>query len=375
MLIAQRVTVDITLQAQILTLRSAADSVLAPGRDARPLPSPEARWSPGDRMSARVEAALPGGRFHVRVDDLMLEMQLPEGFQPGDRLELEFVSGQPRPSFLLQTPPDTPQREQVQLSASSRNLGEILKSVAPERAANSPTTSAPVKEPTPLLETPTADPARLAQALSGALGRSGLFYESHQAQWVVGQRPLNDLLREPQGRLSPAAQAAAKSTVQDKADPAPSVSARNDVRSDDVPVATTRASSGDESKATSTAPVHPQTLPQVRSQLDALDTHQLAWQGQLWPGQNLEWRIGEPMDDASGSSDVQPWFTQLRLRLPKLGQLTADLALIGSTLRIRLAAPDAAAQQTMDDGRSRLAESLAAAGIDLVSFKVAGDGD
>jgi hypothetical protein len=368
--------VDITLQAQILTLRSAVDSVLAPGRDTRQLPSPEARWSPGERMSARVEAALPGGRFHVRVDDLMLEMQLPEGFQPGDRLELEFVSGQPRPSFLLQTPPDTPQREQVQLSASSRNLGEILKSVAPERASNSPTTSAPVKEPTPLLERPTADPARLAQALSGALGRSGLFYESHQAQWVVGQRPLNDLLREPQGRLSPAAQAADKgATVQGKTDLAANVTARNDVRLDDIPVAPAKPGNGDESKATTTAPVHPETLPQVRSQLDALDTHQLAWQGQLWPGQNLEWRIGEPMDDASGSSDAQPWFTQLRLRLPKLGQLTADLALVGSTLRLRLTAPDAATQQAMADGRAPLAESLAAAGIDLVSFKVAGDGD
>ena len=329
-------------------------------------------------MSARVEAALPGGRFHVRVDDLMLEMQLPEGFEPGDRLQLEFVSDQPRPSFLLQTPPDTPQGEQVQLSASSKNLSEILKSVAPDRTSNSPTTSTPVEEPTPLLEKATADPARLAQALSGALGRSGLFYESHQAQWVVGQRPLNDLLREPQGRLSPAAQApgkADKGAVPGKTAVATGVTARSDVRSDDIPVATAKAtSSGDDSKASAT-PVHPETLPQVRSQLDALDTHQLVWQGQLWPGQNLEWRIGEPIDDGSSGSDAQPWFTQLRLRLPKLGQLTADLALVGSTLRVRLSSPDPTTQQAMDGARAQLAESLAAAGIDLVSFKVAGDGN
>jgi hypothetical protein len=368
--------VDITLQAQILTLRSAVDSLLAPGRDTRQLPSPEARWSPGDRMSARVEAALPGGRFHVRVDDLMLEMQLPEGFQPGDRLELEFVSNQPRPSFLLlQTPPETPPSEQVQLSASSRNLGEILKAIAPERAANSPTASTPLKEPVPLLEGPTPDPVRIAQALSGALGRSGLFYESHQAQWVVGQRPLNDLLSEPQGRLSPAAQAPEKSAATSKVDSLPRTpTARDDVRSADIPVTSTKADSVDESKGTS-APVHPQTLPQVRSQLDALDTHQLVWQGQLWPGQNIEWRIGEPMDQAAHSSDVQPWFTQLRLRLPKLGQLTADLALVGSTLRLRLTAADGASRQTMDAGRAQLAESLGAAGIDLVSFKVADDGN
>jgi hypothetical protein len=371
--------VDITLQAQILTLRSAVDSLLAPGRDTRQLPSPEARWSPGDRMSARVEAALPGGRFHVRVDDLMLEMQLPEGFQPGDRLELEFVSNQPRPSFLLlQTPTEPPPSEQVQLSASSRNLGEILKAVAPERASNSPTASTPLKEPAPLLESPTSDPARLAQALSGALGRSGLFYESHQAQWVVGQRPLNDLLSEPQGRLSPAAQTPDKSTAHHGTESLPRAPsapmARDDVRSTDVPVTTPIKADGAAESQSAAPPVHPQTLPQVRSQLDALETHQLVWQGQLWPGQNLEWRIGEPMEQGGAGSDAQPWFTQLRLRLPKLGQLTADLALIGSTLRVRLTTTEVASRQTMDGGRSRLAESLGAAGIDLVSFKVADDG-
>src|SRR3954447_2398510 len=98
---------NITLQAQILTLRSSVDAALTTGREDKQ-PGPQARWAPGDQMSARVEAALPGGRFHVRVDDVLLEMNLPEGFKTGDRIELQFVSAQPRPSFILNSQPELP---------------------------------------------------------------------------------------------------------------------------------------------------------------------------------------------------------------------------------------------------------------------------
>lgn len=40
-------------------------------------------------------------------------------------------------------------------------------------------------------------------ALTSLVEHSGLFYESHVAQWVRGERPLQALLREPQARLTP----------------------------------------------------------------------------------------------------------------------------------------------------------------------------
>ncbi len=366
---------DITLQAQILSLRSAVDGALSAERDVLPGPSPEARWVPGERLSARVEAALPGGRFHVRVDDLLLEMHLPEGFRAGDRLELEFVSAAPRPSFLLKTAPDAAPRPEVELSASSRNLGEVLKSVAPERTSRpTPASATPVKEPAPLLPAATPDPARLAQALSGALGRSGLFYESHQAQWILGQRPMADLLHEPQGRLSPATgeleRAGARAESRATVIPQEAVESPAD---DTVVLPSASDKLAAEAKP-ALAPVHPQTLPQVRSQLDVLETRQLVWQGQLWPGQALEWHIGEPGEEADTNGELQPWFTQLRLRLPRLGELSADLALVGPALRVRLIAADGNSQAAMREAHPALAESLSAAGIDLVSFKVKIDG-
>ena len=125
----------------------------------------------------------------------------------------------------------------------------------------------------------------------------------------------------------------------------------------------------------SASPVHQDALPQVRSQLHALETQQLVWQGQLWPGQEMEWSIHDPGEERGPAGEAQPWFTQLRLRLPQLGALTADLALVDRALRIRLSVPSESAQERMSAGHEALASALSAAGIDLISFKVAGDGD
>ncbi|MDK0999956.1 flagellar hook-length control protein FliK, partial [Burkholderia contaminans] len=46
--------------------------------------------------------------------------------------------------------------------------------------------------------------AALRAALAQAVSESGLFYESHLAQWLAGQRPLAALMREPQARLAAA---------------------------------------------------------------------------------------------------------------------------------------------------------------------------
>src|SRR5574340_1266126 len=42
------------------------------------------------------------------------------------------------------------------------------------------------------------DPAELAGKLQESLSQSGLFYESHQAQWLQGGRSVSQLMHEPQ---------------------------------------------------------------------------------------------------------------------------------------------------------------------------------
>jgi len=72
----------------------------------------------------------------------------------------------------------------------------------------------PLQGRAPLLPAPPGTGQGAAADLSGALAalvdQSGLFYESHVAQWVMGQRPLATLLQEPQAGLrmpAPPAQA------------------------------------------------------------------------------------------------------------------------------------------------------------------------
>ncbi len=48
----------------------------------------------------------------------------------------------------------------------------------------------------------TPEAPALATTLAGQIRHSGLFYESHLRQWLLGQHGLQELLKEPQNRLS-----------------------------------------------------------------------------------------------------------------------------------------------------------------------------
>ncbi|MBY4777296.1 flagellar hook-length control protein FliK [Burkholderia cepacia] len=232
--------------------------------------------------------------------------------------------------------------------------------------------------------------AALRAALAQAVSESGLFYESHLAQWLAGQRPLAALMREPQARLAaalapvdpdaaqhgstdvldellaqrPPLPATARATAQPGTPAAPArdpaqglpagarhgaslppdtfdlLGERPDVRGTPAQLAT--ASS--DSQAQTLAPVHPAAVPLVRQQLDALATDQFRWTGEAWPGARLDWTI-EPDDPGSraprgddGPGDGIAWRTRLTLTLPSLGTVDAELVLNGTQLVARLRA-------------------------------------
>jgi len=110
----------------------------------------------------------------------------------------------------------------------------------------------------------------------------------------------------------------------------------------------------------------------IREQLSTLQTGQLLFQGELFPGQSLEWRVGER--EAGGQQDQPaeetPWETSVSLSLPGLGAVDAALTLSGSQVSIRLNTAQSTTAQLLDDGRSELVEQLAAAGLDTQSIEV-----
>ncbi len=372
----------VSLQAQILALRTAVEAALT-GASADE-GGPEVPWSPGQRLTAQVEAELPGGRYQIRVGTFQFDVELPVKAQVGDALRLEFLSASPRVAFGLTpdaqepVPPGTaPDRSpQVQISAAGRVLTQA---VLPGMTSRAAATQDPVLDSLPLLPAPPGPAAPpqiaalpLAAALKAALDRSGLFYESHLVQWFAGERPVAMLLREPQGRLSPIAQqqksAEDADSAQPRADPATTPRAQSaPVSQSALPRATA------EEARTALQPLDPQVLGQVRSQLDVIEQRQVLWHGQAWPGQALEWRIEDPPPHAASQDEPTPWTTHLRLSLPRLGEVSAEINLSAGHVRVRLATQAEAPAGALRAAQNQLSEALTQAGLVLAGFAVTSD--
>ena len=117
-------------------------------------------------------------------------------------------------------------------------------------------------------------------------------------------------------------------------------------------------------------PLDPQVLGQIRSQLDVIEQRQVLWHGQAWPGQPLEWRIEEPPERGASPDEPTPWTTHLRLTLPQLGEVKAELSLSSGHVRVRLAAQTGATAGTLRDAQGTLTEALSHAGLVLTGFAV-----
>ncbi|KVK97609.1 flagellar hook-length control protein FliK [Burkholderia territorii] len=276
--------------------------------------------------------------------------------------------------------------------------------------------------------------AALRAALAQAVSESGLFYESHLAQWLAGQRPLAALMREPQARLTTApvqpAPDAAQHEVPDVLDELlaqrlPLPTAARTATQPGVPAsggavprelaqnAAAAARQGAATTATATAtattdplgerpdarwtparaelaaasadpqtpaPVHPAAVPIVRQQLDALATDQFRWAGEAWPGARLDWTI-EPDDPGGhasrGADDTGngiAWRTRLTLTLPSLGTVDAELVLNGAQLVARLRANSAGADR-LTRNEAALRQRFEGSGLQLGGLSIRAVGD
>ena len=142
----------------------------------------------GKAFQAEVLSRLSNGDFVVGIADTAARMSLPEGTRVGERLSLTLVGREPRPLFMLERP--EPQDAAVFSPAARLIAGLIQQSPARQPALLG---TAPLAQSAEALTT-----ASLETALKDNLAYSGLFYESHVAEWANGARPLAQLLREPQ---------------------------------------------------------------------------------------------------------------------------------------------------------------------------------
>jgi hypothetical protein len=331
--------------ARLLLVESIAPITLVPD-PARKL----SVFSEGQRFLATVEAQLADGNFKVQVNGHALQMNLPQSARPGDRMELMLIAREPRLKFLLLSDGQSRTSAGATLSATGRFLG-ALADAAKSPAAPSLTCAAPV------LGGPPADSRQLPGLLREALSQSGLFYESHQAQWVAGKRSLGQLLKEPQGVLSSAASPQLNRVIeapQPNVNSEPEAAATGAVRNSD-------------------APVHEQTLTLVQQQLCTLETGLISWRGEIWPGQWMEWDIAEHSPAESEIAEPMRWKTRLRVTLPRLGEVAATLAFDSGGVHVALGAAAAETAELLQSSQLPLTAAMAAAGLSVVAMEVRHD--
>lgn len=335
---------------QLQTVRNTLQQALNADAD---FVKPSLPWRPGDRVSATVESVRTDGRMWLRIGDMLFDAPRYATVDIGQRLNLRFVSATPRPTFVVDDQPEGVHATSVAISASARRLDAAILALAAERSE----AAEGVAESAPLLPTPEA--ARLAAALQKAVESSGLFYEAHLAKWVKGQWPIERIRQEPQDRLAhSSAESESKNTQNAPADTALVQAAAVD----------DNALSEELALASSVAPsLH------VRDQLEVLDTHQLLWQGRLWPGQLAEWRIDERLSGNDELDEPRSWTSCLRLTLPTLGAVSAKLVLTGPSLRLALAAQEEGTRAALASGQRGLRAALSDAAIALDEFKVTDD--
>ena len=324
----------------------------------------------GQAMQAEVLSKLPDGSFVVRVNDTAARMALPGNAQVGSQVALTLIAVTPRPTFqvgsgapafaeagpapgegpdagahpplaylqgkdaaaLVRTSALLAQTRNMaglgagaasdantSISTAGKTLGDII---AAAQRADTPATAALGR--TPLLGAPSDDAGAIAKALHDGLGKSGLFYESHVAEWAQGTRPRADLAAEPQARGMP-------------------------------------------------PPTDPDTAQFINLQLNAHEQGRVAWQGQLWPGREMAWDVERDAGGRNGNNGEDPpalWQSSLRLAFGALGQVAARVVLSGDQLHIRLDAPDATIKTLLDAHRARLADALDAAGTPLTTLAI-----
>jgi len=330
-------------------LRLLTESTVNPVSAVHEIPADLPELAVGQRFTARIESALPDGTFRALVAGRSLTLALPQAATPGDTLELVVAARNPRLVVAEQAPDDAARSTPP---ATLSRAGQIISTLlAGDEAAPQPAT---ITRAAPLLPAPEAPAARIAAVLQQALAESGLFYESHQAQWVAGRYPTEALAREPQARHARAQRPA-------EAAASPKVALPEFAQSDRASV-----SAGTDAARTPAAPEIPEALqPLVHQQLNAAATGHILWQGQIWPGQDMRWEIEaerEPRHRPDGIEEAEAWKTTLGLTLPRLGSVQVALTLTQAKVSLSVTA-DAGSAAVLRQGLGELAAAFAAAGL------------
>ena len=352
-------------------LQPAADIALRPAPPAQEITDKLSGLVAGQRLLAEIQSLMPNGSYRALINQRNVTLALPFAAKSGDTIELEVTEsdGKLTLAVVATAGSESGRDEDGSAATSLSRTGQLISNLlgGPRDGKGGPV-ALPLNGNQPISTSPPTDAQELLPLLKQAITTSGMFYESHQAEWVEGRYSKEQLLQEPQGKLAPQTplpQLQQPSTIGDTlvisgspADTAP-VAAK-------TPEANTGAAQPSQAVA-----AQAQSL--VQQQLEAFATQNFSWQGQVWPGQQMQWEIetDNERQQSSGDDDSQKWQTRLRLTLPRLGEVEARLHVQGQQLTLAIRATSAETRELLRGGTATLRSQLEQAGLDLASLGVA----
>lgn len=246
----------------------------------------------------------------------------------------KLIADNAKANFASQYDSSSPTSTPTNLSDTGKLINKIL-----QQAQQDGATGALIGK-TPLLQNAEElkYPVKLASQLQQLISSSGVFYESHVANWAEGKLARSELMREPQAQLG--------NTTANNAH-------LTNLMSDD----------------------HSNLAQIIHLQLDALEQNRIAWQGNLLPGVPFNWEISqEDRHTQTESEEQEPsWQSVVRFELPHLGVVAATINLHAGQLQLMLRSDTEETVILLKNHSSGLAEALKQSGAPLDFLNVKHD--
>jgi flagellar hook-length control protein FliK len=278
----------------------------------------------GQQYFAHVLSRAGESTYNVKVENenlkgTILKMDLGATAKAGQTLLLKYMHDSPVPTFLLTLTDSTDSGSTTKLSTAASLISQYLKQAEGDGVSNRFVAAAVVTQ------TPN-NPLIMAHDLKNALRSSGLFYESHLSDLLQSNQTLAALKQEPQNQ-----------------------------------------------SGTSLASL-------MSQQLAVLENQRLAWHGEVWPRQKMDWDVtlqergaegdgGQSLNE-SDESQARPIASEMTLHLPHLGKVSARINLVDGRMCVNILAEQAQTLDILKSQRLRLAEAIGKNGQQLDALTV-----
>jgi len=304
----------------------------------------------GQILNAVIAERLGPDHLVAIISGQAYNLRLPVSAVSGEAFQLEVVATEPKLLFRLLNPNVQADIQHVTVSDTARwirSTGETLPNTAGLVAKTR------IEPPSIPLDQPGAT-AELADNLRSAVSQSGLFYESHQAQWIEGKYPIDTLRQEPQANTEKLLSTLPHNL---STGAAASQTQENITNSNTLP---------------SSLPPQQAQPNLVEQQLATLAGSPIELYGQAWPGQTFRLSVqrdNEPKPFVDTA--LSEWQSHLTLDLPNLGTVDATLHLSQAGVRITLHATDQASLEALRASSSDLVDTLASMQIKVLNLGLA----